>query len=336
MLITSEVNQLYVTGFEYSDGYSLITKDKAYLLTDFRYIEAAKKEANDGFTVMITEKDTFKKLFEENNVKTLLYEDTRLTCAQLESLKKAHPNIVFIPAGNLIEGLREYKSEIEAEYTIKAQRIAETALTSLISDINLDMTEKELAAYLEYLMKKNGADGISFATIAVSGKASSLPHGVPRPVKLEQGFLTIDFGAVYKGYHSDMTRTFCIGKADREMKKVYATVLEAQNKAIDAIFSGERNCNKIDFIAREHIYNNGFKGCFGHGLGHGTGLEIHESPHLSPAADKNKFLEAGAIVTVEPGIYLENKYGVRIEDMIYMSPKGPVNITKFEKKLTEL
>ena len=206
----------------------------------------------------------------------------------------------------------------------------------LIDSFDRNMTEKQLAAYLEYLMKKNGADGISFGTIAVSGKASSLPHGVPRDCKIEDGFLTIDFGAVYKGYHSDMTRTFCIGKATEEMKKTYNIVLEAQSLAIEAIINGERSCFNIDKIARDYIYSNGYKGCFGHGLGHGVGLQTHESPLLSPKADKEKRLDSGHIVTVEPGIYIENKYGVRIEDMIYMSEKGPVNITEMPKNLIEL
>ena len=336
MLISSEVNQLYLTGFEFSDGYVLVTKNKSYLITDFRYTEAAKLNADKSFEIVTLEKGLFEKLFDENNVNTLLFEDTRMTCSMLEQLKNKHCNINFIPAGNIIEDLREYKSDIEIEYITKAQRIAEKSLKMLIDNFDKNMTEKELAAYLEYLMKKNGADGISFATIAVSGKASSLPHGVPRNRKLENGFLTIDFGAVYKGYHSDMTRTFCIGKADSDMKKVYNTVLEAQTKAIDAIFSGERNCFSIDKVAREHIYTNGFDGCFGHGLGHGVGLEIHEAPRLSPLADKNKMLEFGDIVTVEPGIYIENKYGVRIEDMIYIGKNTPVNLTVFEKNLIEL
>lgn len=336
MLISSDVNRLYLTDFDYSDGYALITKERSYLLTDFRYVEAAKKEAAPSFEIMTIEKNTFSKLFDENNIKRLMFEDTRMSCSELEALKTRYPEVEFIPAGSIIEEIREYKSDIELQYITKAQRIAEKALDELISNLDLNMTEKEAAAYLEYLMKKNGADGISFSTIAVSGKASSLPHGVPRNVKLEKGFFTIDFGAIYKGYHSDMTRTFCIGKADDEMKKVYRTVLDAQSYAIDAIFSGERNCIAIDKISRDHIYGTGYEGCFGHGLGHGVGLEIHESPRLSPKEQADKYLTLGDVVTVEPGIYIENKYGVRIEDMVYIGEKAPVNLTLFEKKLTEI
>ncbi|MBQ7968533.1 MAG: aminopeptidase P family protein [Clostridia bacterium] len=339
ILITSQINQLYITDFDFSDGYVLVTKEKSYLITDFRYIEAAKNQAAQGFTVLMFKglnDGTLQSLLKENNVNRLMFEDRELTCSDYVKIKKLFAETELVPAGDLIDRIREFKTDTEAEYTIKAQRIAEKSLSMLIENFDRNMTEKELAAYLEYLMKKNKADGISFSTIAVSGKASSLPHGVPRDTKLENGFLTIDFGAVYKGYHSDMTRTFVIGKADDEMKKVYDTVLNAQRLAIEAIENGERNCFEIDKIARDYIYSSGYEGCFGHGLGHGTGLQIHESPRLSPSAPKSKLLENGHIVTVEPGIYLENKYGVRIEDMIYMSEKGPVNITKMPKNLIEL
>ncbi|MBR5314997.1 MAG: aminopeptidase P family protein [Clostridia bacterium] len=339
IIITSQINQFYMTDFDFSDGYVLITKEKSYLITDFRYIEAAKAQAADGFNVLMFKglsDGTLPSLLKENNVKKLMFEDRALTCTDYVKLKNLFSETELVPAGNIVENIREFKNETEAEYTVKAQQIAEKSLNMLIENFDRNMTEKELAAYLEYLMKKNKADGISFNTIAVSGKASSLPHGVPRDKKLEDGFLTIDFGAVYKGYHSDMTRTFVIGKADEEMKRVYNTVLEAQNMAIEAIMNGERNCFNVDKIARDHIYNNGYEGCFGHGLGHGTGLQIHEAPRLSPSAPKDKLLEKGHIVTVEPGIYIENKYGVRIEDMVYISENGPINITKMPKKLIEL
>jgi len=338
-LIVSDVNRLYVTDFDYSDGYALVTKNKSYLITDFRYIEAAEKTASQELEkVMIKglSDGTVNRLLKENNVSTLLYEDGRITCRQLDSLKRLFDGVEFVPAGNMIEELRESKSDTELQRICKAQEIAETSLNTLISQLDKNMTEQELAAYLEYLMKKNGADGISFSTIAVSGSASSLPHGVPRKVRLEEGFLTIDFGAIYMGCHSDMTRTFCIGKATDEMKRVYKTVLKAQTSAIEAIMQGERRCLEIDRIARDIIYKAGYEGCFGHGLGHGVGLEIHESPRLSPSVEKDAVLKPGDVVTVEPGIYLANKFGVRIEDMIYIGENNAVNLTKMPKKLIEL
>ena len=339
ILITSEHNQLYLTNFSYSDGYALITKNRSYLITDFRYVEAAKNEADKSFEIISlsgSRNNTLQTLFKENNVKKLMFEDTVVSYNQYSSFKNSFPDIELIPAGNIIENLRETKTDIEAEYVTKAQRIAEKSLEMLLNNFDKNVTEREIASYLEYLMKKNGSEDISFKTIAVSGKASSLPHGVPRDKKLENGFLTIDFGAVYKGYRSDMTRTFCIGKADDEMKKVYSTVLNAQNNAIDAIMNGERNCRTIDKIARDIIYNNGYKNCFGHGLGHGVGIEIHENPRLSPNVNSDCMLKFGNIVTVEPGIYIENKYGVRIEDIIYISNSAPINLTKMPKNLIEL
>ncbi len=207
ILLSSELNQFYMTGFHYTDGYALITRQNAYLITDFRYIEAAKSEANPEFEKIMYRSlsDTLiLDLLRKDNVKTLLFEDLHLTFSQLEKIKKIFPDITFIPLGSVIEDMREFKTEYEAECIIKAQRIAEKSFDMLLKEITPDMTERELAAYLEYLMKKNGAMDISFSTVAVSGKASSLPHGVPRDVKLEKGFLTIDFGAVFNGYHSEV------------------------------------------------------------------------------------------------------------------------------------
>ncbi len=338
VLLSSELSQFYMTGFHYTDGYALITKRSAYLITDFRYIEAAKNEADPDFEKVMysISAPEIAEYLKKDNVKNLMFEDHHLTVAGLEKMKSVFPNINFMPLGNILTDMREFKTEYEADCIIRAQRIAEKSFEQLLGELNSEMTEREAAALLEYFMKKNGADDISFNTVAVSGKASSLPHGVPRNVKLEKGFLTFDFGAVYNGYHSDMTRTVCIGKADDEMKKIYALVLEAQEAALNSIIDGETNCFAIDKVARDIIYKAGYTGCFGHGLGHGVGLQIHENPRLSSGVQKSKTLEKGAVVTVEPGIYIEGKYGVRIEDMVYMSEKGPINITKTPKNLIEL
>jgi Xaa-Pro aminopeptidase len=182
-------------------------------------------------------------------------------------------------------------------------------------------------------MRKNGADGIAFDTIAVSGSASSTPHGVPRNVKLQKGFLTMDFGAKFNGYCSDMTRTVCIGTPDSEMKKVYDTVFSAQMAALDYIAAGKK-CADADKVARDIIADAGYGQCFGHSLGHGVGLYIHEPISLSPRS--NGVLEAGNIVTVEPGIYLEGRFGVRIEDMVCVTDSGNENLTKAKKELIVL
>ena len=343
MIVTTEENQLYVTGFEYTDGYAIVTKNGAYLITDSRYIEAAKAECAEGVTPLLyrgLSDGVIKNIIEKDGVKTLLFE-SRVPFGQLEALKKAFPGINFkvdseINEKGVIETLRDLKETYEKNNIIKAQRIAEKSLDMLLGDINTDMTEVEVAALLEFYMKKNGSIKPSFDTIAITGTASSRPHGVPRNVKLEKGFLTIDFGAMYKGYHSDMTRTFAVGKPNAEMKKIYDTVLKAQEKAIDAILKGERNCVRIDGISRKIITRAGYGEYFGHGLGHGVGLEIHESPRLSPKAGKDASLIKGHVVTVEPGIYLEGKYGVRIEDMMYIGREKAENLTKFPKNLIEI
>ena len=185
-------------------------------------------------------------------------------------------------------------------------------------------------------MRSHGAEGTAFQTIAVSGSASSMPHGVPRPVKLEKGFLTMDFGAKVDGYCSDMTRTVVIGKADDDIKRLYNTVLSAQTAALDALCAGERGQKRLDSIARELIENAGYHGCFGHSLGHGFGIYIHEAPGLSQRVPDTARLKPGQIVTVEPGIYIGGKYGCRIEDMVAVTENGIYNFTHSPKKLFEL
>ena len=339
ILFTSNISQFYYTGFDYSDGYLLITRKNRYLITDFRYEEAAKKTAGDKFKIVIFKKpplETVRELLINDGVKSLAIEEDDVSFSFYEIMSEVFSGIKLCKSKNVTGLLRRTKSEYEAECIKKAQRIAERSLKELLGRITPEMKEKDVAALLEYIMKKNGSEKPSFDTIAISGKASSMPHGVPRNKRIENGFLTIDFGAVYKGYHSDMTRTFCIGKPTNEMKKVYRTVLEAQEKSLELIFSGERNCVKIDRAARDIIYGAGYAGKFGHGLGHGVGLEIHESPRLSPSCKKNDILKDGDIVTVEPGIYLENQFGVRIEDMVYITPEKAVDLTRFTKKLIEI
>lgn len=337
--ITSAENHLYLSGFANPDGALLIFADgAAFAFEDFRYTEAAKREINgDDFTVIMPggpRKGWLGDALISGGARVVAFEDATLSCRALEGLKKDFPAYDFVPAGDIITTLRTFKDEGEVECIVAAQRIAEKSFTELLPLINYDCTETYVAAQLEFLMRKNGSEAASFETIAVSGKNSSSPHGVPRNVKLERGFLTLDFGAVVGGYHSDMTRTVVIGKADEKMKHLYYTVLDAQMAALEAIKEGE-SCFKMDKIARDIIYGRGYEGAFGHSLGHGVGLEVHESPALSPNSGDKK-LCAGHIVTVEPGIYLEGKYGCRIEDMVYITPGGARNLTECTKELIEI
>ena len=273
-------------------------------------------------------------LIEEEGIRRIGYEDISLSCRSFELLRADLPQCEFIPLGMALEEIRAVKTEDEIEKIVRAQRIAEEAFEALLKNIRPDMTETEVADELEYQMKKRGSRKPSFDTIAVSGSNSSSPHGVPRYVTLEKGFLTMDFGAMCEGYHSDMTRTIVIGKADAEMKRLYDTVLEAQLAALAAIREGESNA-AMDKIARDIIDGAGYKGCFGHSLGHGVGLKIHETPGLSWGAG-NRTLKRMELVTVEPGIYIEGKYGCRIEDMVVVEPNGNRNLTKSPKEMIEI
>ena len=339
LYVTSPENHLYFSGFNNPDGCLFITRDgAAFAFEDFRYIESAKREiSNEDFAVIMPSGPRATWLGEAiavSGARVVAYEDATLSCRSLEGLKKDHKGIDFVPAGDMVYTLRVAKDEGEVECIVKAQRIAEKSFAELLPLITYDCTETYVAAQLEFLMRKNGSEGASFDTIAVSGKNSSSPHGVPRNVKLERGFLTLDFGATIGGYHSDMTRTVVIGKADEKMKHLYNTVLDAQLAALDAIKEGE-SCFGIDKIARDIIYGRGYEGAFGHALGHGVGLEVHESPALSPRSGDRKLI-AGDIVTVEPGIYLEGKYGCRIEDMVYITKGGARNLTNCPKELIEI
>jgi Xaa-Pro aminopeptidase len=256
----------------------------------------------------------------------------------LETMKEKMPaecELVF-GASDILIKQRMVKLPYELERIAKAQSITDAAFKHILGFISPDVTEIDVALELEFFMRRNGAEGLAFDTIAVSGPASSLPHGVPSNCKLRRGFLTMDFGAKYDGYCSDMTRTVVIGKADDDMKKLYSTVLEAQTRALDAAASGERNCFTLDKIARDTIENAGYHGAFGHSLGHGVGMYIHEAPRLSFAVPRDRMLEVGNVVTFEPGIYLAGKYGCRIEDMAVATENGIYNFTKSPKKLLEI
>ncbi len=331
LLITDELNIRYLGGFDYTDGFLLIARDKAFLFADSRYIEVAKRDADKDFEVVLLNKRRTEHIKEILGDKaTVFYEDNSTTCATLSAYLRGLENTVFLPAGAIVEEMRNVKDDCEKQSIIKAQRIAEAAFEHILGYISPDVTEKDVALELEFFMRKNGADGVAFDTIAVSGSASSMPHGVPRNVKLEKGFLTMDFGAKVNGYCSDMTRTVCIGEPTAEMKKVYDTVLAAQTAALEYISAGKK-CADADKTARDIINEAGYGKCFGHSLGHGVGLYIHEGISLSPRS--TGVLEAGNVVTVEPGIYLEGKFGVRIEDMVYVTEKGNENLTKAKKEL---
>ena len=336
ILITSDENYRYFSGYHNPDGYMIVTGDSSEVFADFRYFEAAKNECFPVCTVKEQKGGSFDEWLKSSGVSRMGFENGDLSVARYDKIKKTadEEKIELFPVDETITEIRSIKEREEVDLIVKAQRIAEKALHELLSVIKYDMTELEVAAELEYRMKKLGSPVPSFETIAVSGKASSVPHGVPRPVKLERGFLTIDFGATAEGYHSDMTRTFCVGKADAEQKRLYETVLAAQTAAHGAIGPGVTG-DEADAVARRIIDSAGYEGKFGHSLGHGVGLLIHELPNLSPKIVGRK-LVPGNVVTNEPGIYIEGKYGCRIEDMVFITENGAENLTDFPHELIEI
>ena len=339
-IITFGISQRYITGFDFQDGYVLVGHDWCVLLTDSRYIEAANEHAaKSGLDITVdTMKGSFAAIldgyFTEHGVKTVGFEETRLSVERHDWLEKEIGQRRLVPLGGAVEECRIRKDRDEMDAMICAQRIAESALEHIYGWITPEKTEKEVALELEFYMRSHGAERSAFDVIAVSGSASSRPHGVPRDVKHEKGFLTMDFGAVYDGYLSDMTRTICLGRATDEMKKVYNTVLEAQLAAIDAIKIGA-DMGEIDAVARKVIGDAGYGEYFGHGLGLGVGMEIHEAPGLS-GRYRGKQLEAGHVITCEPGIYLEGRFGVRIEDMGAAADNGYEDFTLAKKELIEI
>lgn len=338
-IISSELNIRYLCGFDYTDGYLLILRERAFLLTDFRYAEAARLAVNN-FEVRVPTDGMFSAIntiVKENGARVLAIEDTDVPVSTFSKMRDSMPDVSLATgASDVLANMRTVKDADELALIIKAQSITDAAFDHILGFITPDKTEREVALELEFFMRKHGADSCAFDTIAVSGAASSLPHGVPSDKKLSCGFLTMDFGAKYAGYCSDMTRTVVIGKADCEMKKVYDTVLRAQLTALDAIHEGI-GCREADTIARNVIDSAGYGSCFGHSLGHGVGLYIHEAPSFSPKAKEDSILRRGNVVTVEPGIYIEGKYGVRIEDMIAIDGNGSVvNLTHSPKHLIEI
>lgn len=339
-LISSPQNQFYLSHFSYTDGYLLILPQKAFLLADFRYAEAAEMGADPQFEVICPKcgmADAVKELLAAHGVKTLLIEESDVTVATHAALTaKLADTVLCTGASEALRRLRDKKDAAEIAAIAAAQKITDAAFSHILGYLKPGVREIDVALELEFFMRRMGAEGIAFETIAVSGTASSLPHGVPRNLPLEKGFLTMDFGARFGGYCSDMTRTVVIGRADAEMKHLYSTVLAAQRAALEAAAAGV-GCRALDAVARDLIDGAGYRGCFGHSLGHGVGIDVHESPRLARTVAENVCLEVGQVVTVEPGIYLAGKYGCRIEDMIAVEPDGSIlNFTKSDKELIEI
>jgi Xaa-Pro aminopeptidase len=327
----------YVSGFAGETGYLYISEKRHAVVTDFRYTIQAEMEA-EGYEIITIGsggyEETLNNILKAEKIGRLGFEAEDMLYANYSSLKDKLLVDELVPVGSEITAMRRIKTANELEMIKKAEAIGDQVFVEILDYLQPGMTEIEVAARIEYLLKLKGAQGISFNSIVASGVNSSMPHAVPSHKKIEKGdFLTMDFGCIYEGYCSDMTRTIVIGKASQKQKEVYDTVLKAQLAALDFIKAGVKG-KEVDKIARDIIYQAGYEGCFGHGLGHSVGLFIHENPRLSMLEED--VLEEGMTETVEPGIYIKGFGGVRIEDLVAVTKDGHENFTFSEKKLIEL
>ncbi|MBO7395048.1 MAG: aminopeptidase P family protein [Ruminococcus sp.] len=338
VLITSDINRRYFTGMKSSDGTVIAFRDKAYLIIDFRYIEKARATVTAAEVIEQKKLNVqLAELIREHGAGNMAIESQTMTVSRLHTLRSQLKDVEVIDTdvlSNAVNALRSVKDECELDCIKKAQAIAERAFDDILGFIHEGVTERQIALELNRLMFEYGAEDLSFETIALAGANTSMPHGVPSDKKVQKGeFVLMDYGAVYNGYHSDMTRTVCVGEPDEEMRKVYNIVLEAQTAAINAAHAGMTG-HELDEIARSIINDAGYGDCFGHSLGHGVGLEIHERPNASP--NYMLPLNEGAVVTVEPGIYIAGKFGVRIEDFVILTENGCINLTKSAKNIISL
>ncbi len=335
-IITSPANRYYFLGIDTHDAGTLIVlKDELYFIIDSRYIEVCEKGIN--FAKLVLQKNTYSQISEilkSKNVQNVLVEDS-ISVAYEKKLKDALGGICTVQSDSTLSGeiqkLRAVKSEKEIEYIKHAQKITDDCFLHILNFIKPGVSEIDIALEMEMFIRKNGAENVSFPIIVVSGANTSLPHGVPSHKTINSGeFLTMDFGAKVCGYCSDMTRTVAVGNITEEMEEVYNLVLKAQLAACEFARADLKGW-EVDDVSRKIIDSAGYKDYFGHGLGHSLGIEIHEDPRFSPAYKGT--VPKGAVMSIEPGIYLPDKFGVRIEDIVVMKQNGIENLTKSDKNL---
>lgn len=340
ILITDRYNMRYIASYR-GEGIIVLAGSGKTVITDSRYTEQVQREcegyecadiAGKGYVACISSiLDGQRK--NSGNLR-VGFEDLSISYREYSEYSTGISGVEWISLDGKLDSLREIKTDEEIENIRTAESIGDKAFSHILEYLRPGITEKDVALELEYHMKKNGAEGLSFDTIAASGMNSSMPHAIPTDKTLNKGdFLTMDFGCIYEGYCSDMTRTVAIGKASDSMKYVYDTVLKAQTESMNMIKPGVR-CNDVDAVARRIIADAGYGDCFGHGLGHSVGLFIHENPRFSPKCDD--ILKPGMVITVEPGIYIPEQFGVRIEDLVVVTEDGYRNLTGSDKKLIEI
>ncbi len=335
LLVTRPENRVYISGFKGSSAFIVVGMEGAYLLTDFRYVEQAKEQAAEFEVVQHATpwSTTLNEVLASAGIKRLGFEKDHLTYSVYEDLE-AKLEVELVPVSGLVEKLRMVKNADELASMQQATNIAEAAFAEILPEIKVGKSELEIAFTLEFAMRKRGSERNAFSIISASGPRSCLPHGAPTDRLLQAGdFLTLDFGAVVNGYCSDMTRTAILGEPSEKQREVYNTVLRAQLAAQEAVKSGVRGMD-VDKVARDIITEAGYGPNFGHGLGHGVGLQVHEGPGAGSRAEN--ILEPGMVVTIEPGIYIPEWGGVRIEDMVVVTEDGYKNFNSSSKELIVL
>ena len=345
LMVLVEENRRYLSGFSGEDGQFdesagalFITHDNLLLATDSRYELQAAQEAA-AWEVFCYKQGVAKALPEITkmlDIRRLAFESKRVPFKQYSDMQKELPDtatgVELVPTENMVEDIRVRKQETEIQATQKALAVAESAFQKTVESIQPGMTEKEVAWTLEKNMREAGAESISFPTIVASGPNSALPHAIPTDRRIMAGEpILFDWGARLGGYCSDTSRTIVLGEADDQFQEVFNVVVQAQKMAIKGIRAGA-STKAVDSLARKHIEDKGYKDCFGHALGHGTGLAVHEPPRLSPLSDTR--LEAGMLVTVEPGIYLPDWGGVRVENQVVVRKEGAEVLNRLSVKIT--
>ena len=333
LLLYSDFNRNYISRFTGTSGALLLTPQGPLFLTDSRYTLQAGKQVKHAKVQLQTRNLLVEAVesLQASKARKIGFEASQVTVAHYEYLKKALPKALWIPTKGLVEGLRLIKDADEQQRMRAAGRITDKAIHHILSYIKPGVREDELAAELEHAMRREGAEGTSFESIVASGWRSALPHGIASSKKVEKGdFIVFDFGCRYQGYCSDMTRTICVGKPSALQKKIYGIVQKAQAAGLAAVKPG-KTAGDVDAAARNVIKKAGYAKRFGHGTGHGVGVEVHEDPRVGPKAPE--ILRPGMAITVEPGIYLDGQFGVRIEDLVIVQDRGYENMYRTTKDL---
>ncbi|MNI42233.1 putative peptidase [compost metagenome] len=334
VLITGDVNRRYLTGFTGSSGYVVITSQKAYLLTDFRYMTQAAEQAA-GFEIVEhgpSVSDSVKELLLSEQVSKVGFEQDNVVFSTYRKYEEDLKPIELIPVSSLVEDLRMYKDNEELKLMKDAAALVDRTFLHMLSVLKPGESERDMALELETFMRKNGASGPSFETIMASGERSALPHGVASDRLLQNGdLITMDFGALMNGYCSDITRTVALGEPSAKLREIYDIVLEAQLHTLEFLRPGMTG-READALARDVITRYGYGDQFGHSTGHGLGMEVHEAPRVSKLSDQ--ILKPGMVVTVEPGIYIPGLGGVRIEDDVVITETGVTRLTESTKEFT--